>query len=372
MAKNWLTQLNKHEGTVDRSYDPHLHVIKSASPSINFTFGKGHGLPLGLTLALGGPPKGGKSLLGKSFIGQTHADYPDGWVVKYNTEFREQAQATPEEDERMFGIDPNRYMPYETNIPEEIFDHIETDLNAMCQEGFPLKLIMIDSINGIRGRRSLNADSINVQQRGDHALTMGEGLQRILPVIRRHKIALILTCQIRAEQDELEQKRGNKVRMALPFGVEHIAEYKMFIEPNRNKDGRENLAGQNFKNAALKDLGGNEEQTGHKIRARMKDSSCGPKGRLGEFTMDYNKGFIDLHEEVFLLGVNRGIIERVNTVTLKFDNKEYRGKPALLEALRSQPGMQTKILEKLKEKEREGAFEIEDSQYVAPAVEVAE
>ena len=357
MAKNWLQQLNKYEDVVDRSYDPHKHVVRCASPSINFMFGKGHGLPFGLTAAIGGPPKGGKTVLCKSFTGQLHRDYPDALAVKFNTEFREQAQATPEEDQYMWGIDPDRFRSYETNNPIEIFDRIDTDFAALCQEGMPLKLIIIDSITGIQGRRDMNATTVETQQIGDLALTLQTGLKRILPVIRKHKIALILTCHIRAEMDQLEQKRGNKVRMAMPLGVEHVAEYKIFIEPNRNVEGRKNLAGEEFKDASLKDLGDNSEQTGHKIKARMKDSSCGPKGRLGEFTIDYRKGHIDIHEEVFLLGCARGVINRPNNVTYQFGDQDFRGKPAILEALRNSDVMQAAIVDEIRKRDQAGAYD---------------
>ncbi len=365
MAKNWLDKLQKMEGAVNRQINPHDNVVRSSSPSVNFCFGKGHGIPRGLTLALGGPPKGGKTLLCKSFTGQLHSDDPEAYAVKFNTEFREQGQATPEEDQAFWGIDPARYMPFEVNSPMLIFDRIETEIAAMCQDGMPLRLVIIDSITGIQGRRAMNADTIETQQIGDLALTLGEGFKRILPVQRKHGFAMIITCHIRAEMDILEKKRGNNFRMALPLAVQHYAEYAMFIEPNRNKEGRTDLAGNEFRDAGLKDLNDNSEQTGHKIRVKMKDSSCGPKGRMGEFTLDYRRGIVNLHEEVFLLGVGRGVIERPNNMTYMLGDQKWVGKPNMLAAIKDNAVLQQTILSEVKRRDNEGAFDAEDAAAIA-------
>lgn len=281
--------------------------------------------------------------------------------MKFNTEFREGAQATAEEDQLIYGIDPNRYQPFEVNSPMLVFDRIEKDVAAMCEDGMNLGLVIIDSITGIQGRRSMNADTIETQQIGDLALTLGEGFKRILPVQRKYGFAVILTCHIRAEMDMLEQKRGNKFKMALPLAVQHYAEYAMLVEPNRNKEGRTDLAGNEFRDNSLKDLNDSAEQTGHKIRVKMKDSSCGPKGRTGEFTLDYRRGIVNVHEEVFLLGVGRGVIERPNNLTYAYGDQKWVGKPATLAAIEGSPELQQAILVDVKARDNAGAFDAEDA-----------
>jgi RecA/RadA recombinase len=361
MAKNYLQKLQNLEGAITEDINPHERVIRSPSPSVNVTFGKGHGLPRGLTLALGGPPKGGKTLLCNAFTGQLHRDDPEAFVIKYNTEYRELGQSTPEEREKIWGIDRHRYQPFEVNSPMLVFDRIEQEVAALCEDGMPLGLVIIDSVTGIQGRRSMNADTIETQQIGDLALTLGEGFKRILPVQRKYGFAVILTCHIRAEMDLLEKKRGNTWRMALPLAVQHYAEYSMFIEPNRNKEGRTDLSGNEFRDANLKDLNDTAEQTGHKIRVKMKDSSCGPKGRMGEFTLDYRKGIVNIHEEVFLLGVGRGVILRPNNQTYVFRDDKWVGKPATLAAIQGNLALQQAILAEVKERDNAGAYDAEDA-----------
>jgi hypothetical protein len=343
---NWLSKLQKLEGAVVGNYNPHSNVIRTPSPSVNFTFGNGHGLPFGFTMALGGPPKGGKTVLCNAAIGQLHRDNPEAYAIKFDTEFREQGQLT-EAQTALWGIDKERYQAFSVNTPAGVFDAIEQNVAALCQDGMPLKLVVIDSITGIQGRRSMNADTIDTQQIGDLALTLQEGFKRILPVQRKYRFAIILTCHIRAEMDLLEQKRGNKVKMALPFGVQHYAEYFMFVEPNRNKEGRTDLAGKEFRDETKGDIADNAEQTGHKIRVKMKDSSCGPKGRGGEFTLDYHRGIINIHEEAFLLGKNRGVLEMPNQASYMFAGQKWVGKDSMLNALAESPDLQKQVLDEV-------------------------
>lgn len=361
MAKNWLTQLQKFDGAVVNSRNPHEHVVRFPSASVNYTFGNGHGLPQGYSLVLAGPPKGGKSVLCNSAIGQLHQDDPDAFVVKFDTEFREQGQLT-DQQAALWGIDRDRYMCFSINTPVGVFDAIETKLAALCQEGMPLKLVIIDSITAIQGRRSMNADTIETQQIGDLALTLQEGFKRILPIQKKYNFAVILTCHVRAEMDQLEQKRGNKVKMAMSFGVAHYGDYFMFVEPNRNKEGRVDLVGNEFKDHSVEDLAGNAEQTGHKIKVKMKDSSLGPKGRVGEFTLDYGRGIVNRYEEVFLLGTGRGVIEKPNNLTYVFGEQKWTGKPACLEALRQDPRLCDLILAEVYKRDVPGAYGDEEAE----------
>lgn len=351
-SKKWKERLQKLDGAVTGDYNPFAHVIRTPSPSTNFVFGNTWGLPLGYSMALYGPPKAGKSVLCNAMVGQLHRDDPEAFAIKYNTEMREGGQLTPEQALN-WGIDMDRYQAYDTNIPEEIFDKIENDIAEAIEDGLPLKLIIIDSINGIRGRRDLNSTSISQMQIGDHALTIQEGLKRILATVRRNRIALILTTHVRAEMDQWEIRRGNDKKMAGAWALKHFAEYFVYIEQNQTKAGRVDLEGKEFVNKELVDLGNKGEQLAHKIRVVMKDSSVGPKGRMGEFTLDYDRGIINTHEEVFLLGVNRGIIERPNNVTYKYGDQSWRGKMAMANAIRDNDELYQMILSEVMKQDME-------------------
>lgn len=361
-AKDFMKRLQKLDGVIDREYNPYAHVIQTPSPSVNFSFGHTHGLPRGYGVVIYGPPGGGKSLLVNGTVAQIHRDYPDGIVVKYDTEFREDGQLTRSQMER-WGIDPDRFITYQTNEPKHIFDPISGEIAAMCQEGANVVAIIIDSVNSIRGRRSMNAESVDNMQIGDEALTIKDGLKQILAVQRKYRIGLIACCQVRAEMDQLEQKMGNKVKMAAAFPLQHHFEYFLYIDQIKGKDGRKDFTGQELVDASLKDMMDKSEQTGHRIRATMKKSSMGPRGRSGEFTVDYKTGFINIHEEVFQLGFKRGIIERVNNTTYAIGDREWKGGvKSILDAIKNDLDLQKHILKELRRRDLDGYFKASDEE----------
>lgn len=362
MAKNkWMDQLSKLDGALNDDTNPFNTIIESPSPSVNFTFGNTHGLPLGYTTIFWGPSEGGKSLLSNLMIGQMHKDYPDGIAIKFDTEMRSKVQLTPQRA-KICGIDMNRYKAIETNTPSGVFDAIKQDINAMCQDGAPIKIIVIDSISNILGRRTENADSIDVQQMGDAALTLSEGVGMILSIIRKHNIALILIAHERAELDQLEIRRHKKVRMQAAKKVVHFAEYVLYVEPNKNADGKEDLLKNSLINEQLTDMTGKGDSTVMKVKATMMKNNLGPKGRTGQFTFDLNNGIINTHEELFVLGNNRGVILHPNNVTFSYLGKDYRGKEAMLEAIKNSTEIQNSIIKELKEYDLSGKFATQDAE----------
>ena len=342
---NFLSKLMKLEGSVDiEGEDPSLDCLQTPSPSVNWSFGiSGHGLPFGFSMMLYGPPKGGKSVICNAIVGQLHKDHPDAIAIKFNTELRGALQDNKQKI-KIFGVDPNRFVVYDVNQPELIYDRIEKDIAAMCQDGANIKLIIIDSLKGIAGRRAMNATTVLTQQIGDEAATNQDGLKRILPIIRKYKIALVLTTHIRAELNMQEQMRGKTVRMASAFASQHMAEFFAYVEPNRSKAGKTTLAGEQFLDSETVDFMNKSQATGHKIRFRVEESTLGPKGRTAEFTLDYNRGIINTYEEIFMLGKNLGIISKPNLQTYQYKDKTWRGLPNCLIALRDEEELAREIL----------------------------
>jgi RecA/RadA recombinase len=365
--KKFMEKLLKLEGAVTESRNPHLNVIDSPSPSLNFTFGNGQGLPRGYSMLLYGPPRGGKSIICNAMAGRLHTINPEAWVVKFNTEFREGGQSD-DSQKRIYGVDPDRYIGYEVNQPDHIFDRIEKDLAAMVQDGMDLGLVIIDSLNGVQGRRGMNADSIMTQQIGDNALTIQEGLKRILPVQRKCNFALIVTSHIRAQMDTktggssiVHTSHTTAIRPAVSYGTQHHCEYYMYVAPATGEGSKADLSGKSFEDDSVEDLKGNAEKTGHKIRVKVTDNSIGPKGRVGEFTLDYHRGIINTHEEVFFLGVARGIIEKPNNVMYAFNGVEWKGKEAMANAIRDDRALYDAILQELKRRDMAGFYKEETS-----------
>lgn len=362
MANKWIAKLSKMTDVVLERKDVFANVIKSPSPSVNFIFGRTHGLPMGYSVVLYGPPKGGKSVLSHMMIGDTHMRDPEAVVIKIDTEFRTDGQLDPG-SMATYGIDPERLLIIQTNSPGNIFDQIEKDVAANCEAGAPVKMIVIDSLNGIQGRREMNNDSVEKATIGDHALTVQIGLKRILPVIRKYGIALVMIDQVRTEMDMVEQKRGNKFKMQSAFGVQHFTEYFVVVEEDKTLDGRKDMLGRALENEDAKDLGGkdgNAEKTGMKIKVKMKDSTMGPKGRTGKFTYDFHRGIINQHEEVYLLGSRRGIIDSPKQGYYKFEDQTWHGEAKCLAALENDAGLCERILAELQRKDLAGEFSASD------------
>ena len=144
-------------------------------------------------------------------------------------------------------------------------------------------------------------------------------------------------------------------RPAVSYGTQHHCEYYVYVEPRGGKEGSTDESGKSFVDETVSDAKGDGELNGHKIVVKMVDSSLGPKGRSGMFTFDYNKGLVNIHEEVFNLGVNRNIVDKPNNVKYAFGGKEWHGKPSFLEALKNDENLRLDIIKELKLRDMVGA-----------------
>lgn len=364
MPNKWMKNLLKMEGAIAEEKDRFSKFIATFSPSANFIYGKPYGLPLGYTTVLYGPPKGGKSVLSHLMIGWLHQTDPDAIAIKIDTEYRSEGQLTPEMC-AAYGIDRERLLIIQTNSPKDIFDQIEKDVAAHCQAGAPIKMIVIDSVSGIQGRREMQTESVEKMTIGDHAQTVQIGLKRILPVIRKHDIALVCIVQVRAEMDQTEQMRGNRFKMQAGFGLQHMAEYFISVEPNRTIKGRKDIFGREFVNTDVEDLAEKGEQTAMKIRAKMKDSSMGPKGRTGEFTFDFRHGLISTHEEVYKLGKGYGVLNNEGG-WYNFGGQKWHGEAALVKALKQDAALCDAVITELQLRDARGDFADQDKADAEP------
>lgn len=350
-----MARLAKHDAVRQWDYNPFMHVVRFSTPGLNFLFGNTHGLPVGYPMIMFGPEKAGNTLFCYDLIAQLHRDDPDAIAIRYDTEMKDDAQLTPARA-RLYGIDTKRYRCYMTKNYDKVFNHIEKEVQGLLQDGANIKLIIIDSLTNILGKRAEAADGMtDKNQIGDASLTHQEGLHRIQEMMHKYRVGFVITTQARAEMDAIEQMRGNTYKMAGGFFLKHLGGYVMQIEPNRGKTGRESLTGEVFEDESLKDGLGKAERTGHKIRARMRGNSYGPVNRSVEVTLSYNEGFINKHEEVFTLGVERGIVSRptqqkyvLNGYPTEDKNTSWNGKDNFLRALKEDEAIQKAIMERLR------------------------
>lgn len=331
-ASKYVSQLRKLEGAVTEIKDPWLNPLRCPSPSVNSIFGNSWGLPRGFSTLLWGPFKGGKSLLSNSFAGECHRNDPESIVIIFDTEMRRGGQMTPEVA-ASYGIDLERLVLFEGNDPTQVWDRLQKDVADICEQGGQVPLVIIDSISGVMGRQEVDSDTVTKQLRGDAARTTAVGLQRILGVQRKYGFHMIFTAQQRSEMDQMKVMRGMDTKAAVSHGALHHCEFFVYVERNETKAGRVDELGNEFKDASRKDVTDSEEITGHRVKVWMQDSSMGPKGRTGEFTLDYKRGIINQHEEVFKMGHRWGVIKRPNALTYEYGGQKWAGKPAILRAL---------------------------------------
>jgi hypothetical protein len=326
------------------------NLIYSSSPGYNYLYGKNHGIPLGYTTLAWGEKKAGKSILFFDLAGQTHQKWPDSFVIKFDTEFRDDGQLD-EDHARAYGIDLDRYKVFQTNKPEGVFDLINKDIASLVEEGCNVKIIAIDSISMLLGRKTAVQESVKDFQIGDHAQTLQIGLQSIRQFLFKNRIHLYLTAHAREEMDRIKIMQGNKKRPQAANAVEHLCEFIVNVERNNTAKGNVNELGQKLIDQSKEDMSGSKEdsfeRTGHKIKFWMQGNTLGPSNRVAEATFDYNNGFINQHEEVFRLGVSWGCIERVNKMTYKIGQEEFAGKPATLEALANRKDLQQLVVKTL-------------------------
>lgn len=346
MSNKWLKQLQAYEDVVKYDYDAFApeNCVYSPSPYANWIFAnKSNGIPKGSGVLLFSEPKAGKSLFSQALIGQMHKDDPEGIAIVFNTEMRGQFQSG------LFDtIDKDRLVIYDSNRPEDIFDRFEREIIPLVQEGMPLRIVVIDSLTNIAGTKSLTADrSVNDHLVGDHALTITRGLPKVVPYCKRHKILLIGTAQMRSNVDA-SNPYAPKEKMAATWAEKHSFEYFVSLRRANAQDDKVDLEGNKFENEEVKDARGNKDVTGHRIYVKMDQSSIGTAGRSGIFTVDYRRGIINTHEELFDLGKNTGIIKNLAAGSYELYGEKIRGKAEVARRIRDDAATTERLLTDIK------------------------
>jgi RecA/RadA recombinase len=359
--KKLMEKLFKSHGGAVVASNIHLGAVQTHSPSLNFIFGNGWGLPKGHSLLLYGNPGGGKSLILRSMIGKLHQSDPEAVAIIYDTEFRWLGQVLTDPANQIlpFGIDISRLLIFEGNRPDGIFDHIEQQLPKFVEAGINIGLIGIDSITNIQGRRATEQKTIMTMQRGDHAATLQDGLKVIHPIIRKYHIPLVLTTQIRDEQDPQEIMKKKKIKPAAGWAAKHFSDYVIYVQEIDSQAGRKTLSGKDLQDLNLQVFRATAkegERIGHRIRARMVRAAMGPKNRVAEFTIGYGKGFINQYEEALVLGSGTGAVERPNARSYIFGDREWGKKEDFLNALQTEPDLCEKILQEVHKRDLAGTF----------------
>ena len=322
MANQWTKQLKAYDDAVDFDYDSFApeNCLYTPSPYFNWIFAnKANGVPKNASVLFFSEPKAGKSLSIYAMIIEMQKRDPSGIAIYFNTELRGSLQK-----DVFPGIDRDRLVIYDTNDPVEIFDRIETDIRAMVQDGMPLRILAIDSLTNIMGVKRGNSDSVANHLMGDQALTLQVGLGKLVPFCKRNGILLIGTSQMRANLDAGQY--GPKEKMAAQWATKHAFEYFVSLKRAGAAEDKMDIEGKTFEEDDSKDARGNKLLNGHKVFIKLEASSIGQAGRAGVFTLSYDSGIINQHEEIFWMAKNSGILKTENNRTFMFGDRKFNGK----------------------------------------------
>lgn len=345
-TNKWMKQLKAYDDAVNYEYDPFSkeNCLYTPSPYFNWIFSnKSHGIPKNASVLFFSEPKAGKSLSAYSIIGEMQRRDPEGIAVYFNTELR--GSFSPS----FAGLDKERTVIYDTNNPEEIFDRVEKDLAPLVQEGMPLRIIVIDSLTNVQGVKRANADSVTQHLMGDRALTLQIGLGKLVPFCKRNKILLIATEQIRANLDG--GYGGPKEKMAASWNTKHSFEYFVSLKKANAAEDKVDIEGNTFEDQEMKDARGNKLLNGHRVYVKMEASSVGQAGRAGIFTLSYDDGMVNQHEEIFSLGVNTGVIQKEGLRTYLFKDKKWSSKKDCAFEIKDDSKLAEEILEEIRKLE---------------------
>jgi RecA/RadA recombinase len=344
--KNYQKLYGDLNGIVKTSYDAFAseNCIYTPSPSINWLFAnKSHGIPKGSTCLLYSEPKAGKSLLINSIIAELQKSDPEAVAVYFNTELRGVFNQGS-----LVGVDRDRVITIDANKPEDIFDMFHNRIFPDIESGeTPVKIVVIDSLNGIAGTKELNAESVSDHLIGDRAITIQKGLTKLVPDLRKHKINLFMVGQMRDNMNRI-QGRGPEKKLSVPNAAKFTAEYFLKLRVLNDKDHQTDLEGKPYTDPNKKDLQGNPEETGHQIEIRLEESTLGISGRNAVITLDLKRGIINQHEELFHLGKNLGIIKGGAAGYYELYGERIHGKGEIARRIRESKELQEKLLTDIK------------------------
>jgi RecA/RadA recombinase len=345
MSNKWIKQLRQYDDSVDFNYDSYApeNCLYSPSPYFNWiAANKSNGFPKNASILMYGPAKSGKSFSIYSMIIEMQKRDPEGIAIYFNTELRGQLQSI-----NMAGLDKDRVVIYDTDNPVDIFDRIDKDIKPMVEDGMPLRMIIVDSISNIKGIQRLDADTIEQQLMGDQARTIKTGLSSLIPFCKKSKILFIGTVQMVANIDS--GPRAPKLKAGMSNYTSHAMEYYISLSRAGAAEDKLDIEGKTFEEDDMKDARGNKLLNGHKVYVKMEASSIGAAGRSGVFTLSYDKGIVNQHEEIFWLAKNTGILKTENNRTYFFGDQKFNGKKEAALAIRDNPELAEQILNQIKD-----------------------
>lgn len=294
MSNKWLSKLTSDFGVIAESLNKNAPpAVPSRSPSLNWATSIG-GFQPGKISVLYGPESSGKSLLAMMAIADAQKTDQDAIYIWFDAEFSFNLPLFIK-----IGGDPKRLIVRKSNDPLKIFDYIGGEMLEALQEGAPIKGLVIDSIKAIRYPKESNMKQTTDQKMGGTGASyLPSTLKLVLPVIAEYNLLTFFIQQVTMEIDPMKALR-NPFVITEGRALKHAADIMLEIVKLDTKNGVIE-SGETISGAA--------QQTGHKVRVKVKKNRLGAPARMAQFTYHYEKGIIDTASEIFELGKSLNII----------------------------------------------------------------
>lgn len=290
----WMSKLTADFGTIaDELSSKLLPIVPTRSPSLNWATSIG-GFQPGKVAVLYGPESSGKSLLAMMAVADEQKRDKDAIFVWFDAEFSFNLPLF-----KKIGGDSKRLIVRKSNDPLKIFDYIGGEMLESLQEGAPIRGIVIDSIKAIRYPKESNMKQTTDQKMGGTGASyLPSALKLVIPVIAEYNLLTFFIQQVTMEIDPMKALRNPYV-ITEGRALKHAADIMLEIVKLDTKAGVIE-SGEN--------IHGGAQQTGHKVRIKVKKNRLGAPARSAQFSYHYDHGIIDTATEVFELGKSLGVI----------------------------------------------------------------
>ena len=290
----WMSRLVSDFGVIAANLNTKLPpVVPSRSPSLNWATGIG-GFQPGKVTVLYGPESSGKSLLAMMAVADFQKKDSEAIFIWFDAEFSFNLPLFLK-----VGGDAKRLIVRKSNDPLKIFDYMGGEMLEALQEGAPIRGVIIDSIKAIRYPKETNMKQTTDQKMGGTGASyLPSTLKLVVPVIAEYNLLTFLIQQVTMEIDPMKALRNPYV-ITEGRALKHAADLMLEIIKLDTKAGIIE-SGETISGAA--------QQTGHKVRVKVKKNRLGVPARMAQFTWHYDNGVIDTASEIFELGKSMNII----------------------------------------------------------------
>lgn len=313
---------------------PDVETLSTGSPSLDRALGVG-GYPLGRIIQIAGTPSAGKTQITLIAAAMWQSLDPENCALFIDAEYT----YDPNWAEKL-GVDNDRMMLIKTNNAEKIFTGL-VGFTVAGKNGAKDKhtsglLDMIESKQVIEAKSGNGKTrSFNLGKMGvviiDSVAAINTPTEEVSEVGKLNvaPMSRFLTTELKKLTPCVAKSN------VVMFGINHVktAIGVMYGDPTSTPGGRAwhhacsvqiMVATINNKDSRIIDE--NEEQIGHKVRAKITKNKCATPFKQAEYTIEYTKGIVNKEIEIYDAGILENMFERPNNRTYIYKGESFVGK----------------------------------------------